>query len=84
MVDGGNADNAQTETKKKQKVRPAARRMSWRLNPNDISRCSAQVIMVSDPSLSNPKLAAFVVHNRPAENCHLTEFQVAFQTRNAP
>lgn len=35
------------------------------------------MIVVSDPSLAGPQLAAFVVPNEPVENRHLTEFQVA-------
>ena len=39
--------------------------------------------MVSDPSLAGPQLAAFVVPNKPVDNRHLTEFQVALLTVNA-
>ena len=106
VLDGGDTDNAQAETKKKRKVRPprpAARLMSypvigpnqvsvpthlykvhWRFNPSDIFWYSAQVIVVSDPTLIGPQLAAFVVPNKPVEDRHLTEFQVTFQTRNDP
>ena len=105
VLDGGDTDVAQTETKKKRKVRPprpSARRMSYpvigpnqvsvpthlykvhgRFNPSDIFWDSAQVIVVSDPFLVGPQLAAFVVPNEPVENRHLTEFQVTFQTKNA-
>ena len=41
------------------------------------------MIVVSDPSLAGPQLAAFVVPNKPVENRHLTEFQVALLTVNA-
>jgi len=82
VLDGGDTDVAQAETKKKRKVRPprpAARRMSYPvIGPNQVSVPTHlyKVIVVSDPTLIGPQLAAFVVPNKPVEDRHLTEFQV--------
>lgn len=78
----GDADNANTVTKKTRKVRPprpAARQISYPvIGPNQVSVPTHlyKVVVVSDPSLVGPQLAAFVVPNKPVENVPLTEFQV--------
>ena len=51
-------------------------KVHWRFNPSDIFWDPTQVIVVSDPTLTGPQLAAFVVPNEPVEDRHLTEFQV--------
>jgi len=82
LVDCSTDENVTTETKKKRKVRPPrppARRMTYPvIGPNQVSVPTHlyKVIVVSDPSLAGPQLAAFVVPNEPVENRHLTEFQV--------
>jgi len=74
-------DKKQT-TEKKNKVRPPRpkiKKMSYKvIGSNEVSVPTHlyKVVLVSDPSLSTPLMAAFVVPNSPVGDRHLTEFQV--------
>jgi len=78
-TDSGDKESSSKKRRKVRPPRPATLKMTYQvIGPNKVSVPTHlyKVIVVSDPSLEGPQLAAFVVPNEPVQDRHLTEFQV--------